>query len=139
MVCKHLYEATIIGIVLMTLSPGNSGAAPPDEQRVVVGADSRTGQQNSKSSGDENTVSQGHALFVQRCALCHLSPDGWRKSGLAPSIGPSLTGVLKDGSPEREAAVRERIRLGSQAMPGFQYGLDPQQLDRVIAYLKTLR
>jgi mono/diheme cytochrome c family protein len=46
---------------------------------------------------------------------------------------------MKDGSPERETVVREKIRRGSAAMPGFQYGLDAQQLDRVIAYLKSLQ
>jgi mono/diheme cytochrome c family protein len=95
------------------------------------------GQDAAAATGAQ--VSQGRALFLQRCALCHLSPDGWRKSGLAPSIGPSLSGVMKDGSPERENAVREKIRRGSAVMPGFEYGLDAQQLDRVIAYLKTLR
>ncbi len=83
-------------------------------------------------------VSRGQALFLQRCALCHLSPDGWRKSGLAPSIGPRLNNVMRDGSADRETAVRERIRTGSASMPGFQYGLDAQQLDSLIAYLKTL-
>jgi mono/diheme cytochrome c family protein len=137
MAVTHLFGPIVLAIVLMSSSLGYGAATPSVDRGAVVAVYAKTQQQDSKIN--EKTVSEGEALFVQRCALCHLSPDGWRKSGLAPSIGPSLNGILKDGSPEREAAVRERIRMGSQAMPGFQYGLDPKQLDRVIAYLKTLR
>ena len=140
MVIKQLFGPTILGVVLMA-SLGHGATTPRVDRGAEVSAFAKTPQQASNASGDQakDAISQGHAIFVQRCALCHLSPDGWRKSGLEPSIGPSLNGILKDDSPEREAVVRERIRIGSQAMPGFQYGLNPQQLDRLIAYLKTLR
>ena len=29
--------------------------------------------------------------------------------------------------------------MGSERMPGFQYGFTPTQLDQLIAYLKTLK
>jgi mono/diheme cytochrome c family protein len=37
-----------------------------------------------------------------------------------------------------ESAVREKIRVGSRRMPGFQYTFDGPNIDRIIAYLKTV-
>jgi hypothetical protein len=35
--------------------------------------------------------------------------------------------------------VREFIRRGTPRMPGFQYGLTPEEIDSIIAYLKTVK
>lgn len=125
-----------IAFVICTAASTGAVARPPGAPGAPPGA-AAAPRQGAAPTRDPR-ASQGEALFLQRCALCHLSPDGWRKSGLAPPIGPSLTGVMKDGAPEREAAVRETIRVGSASMPGFQYGLDARQLDHLIAYLRTL-
>jgi len=39
---------------------------------------------------------------------------------------------------EKERAVREIILKGGPRMPGFQYGLTPNEVDDLVAYLKTL-
>ena len=81
---------------------------------------------------------RGEHWFLQRCSLCHLAfytkadPAGW------PNRAPSLEGLLKGAPPEKDQAVREVILKGSLNMPGFQYGLDPKDLDELIAYIKTL-
>jgi len=80
----------------------------------------------------------GEHLFLQRCSICHLaayskaSPTGW------PNKAPSLEGVLQGAGPDKETAVREATLKGSLNMPGFQYALEPSDLDALIAYLKTL-
>lgn len=77
---------------------------------------------------------RGERLFLQRCALCHL-PKVVKPKTL-PSFGPSLSGLFKNAEPDREKSVRETILKGSPNMPGFQYGLEPKDIDDLIAYLK---
>jgi mono/diheme cytochrome c family protein len=89
-------------------------------------------QQKGPMPGSATTPveQEGRRLFVQRCAVCHLplTPEP-RKS-----YGPSLNGVLKTNS---EDLVRQAIMAGSANMPGWRYTLTAEQIDSVIAYLKT--
>lgn len=79
---------------------------------------------------------RGEGLFLQRCSLCHLPRK--LKFGSPPVIGPSLSGQFKDASPDQMKILRGFILKGGPDMPGFQYGLDPKEVDDLIAYLKTL-
>jgi hypothetical protein len=36
-----------------------------------------------------------------------------------------------------EVPFREKVRQGSAMMPGFQYTLQPAQIDQIAAFLKT--
>lgn len=78
----------------------------------------------------------GEGLFVQRCSLCHLPRK--LKFGSPAVIGPSLTGQFKDATPDQMKVLRNFILKGGPDMPGFQYGLEPKEVDDLIAYLKTL-
>lgn len=73
----------------------------------------------------------GKILFVQRCSVCHLP-------GLAifDTYGPLLDSRLVTS--QVEATAREIIMKGSRRMPGFQYALEPKEIDNILAYLKTL-
>jgi mono/diheme cytochrome c family protein len=73
------------------------------------------------------TEVKGRQRFAQRCANCH--------GGNARQLGP----LLGQQTVERlgEPAIREKIRKGSPMMPGFEYSLEPAQLDQLIAFLKT--
>ena len=79
---------------------------------------------------------RGEGLFLQRCSLCHLPRK--LKFGSPPVIGPSLTGQFKDAAPDQLKILRGFILKGGPDMPGFQYGLEPKELDDLIEYLKTL-
>jgi mono/diheme cytochrome c family protein len=98
------------------------------------------GRVQQPSSAQDLTLTgdaaRGEFLFLQRCSVCHLN---LAKSGPVPGAGPSLKGVLKDASPEREAKVRTQIRIGSARMPGFQYGLTATQLEQLMAYLRVIK
>jgi mono/diheme cytochrome c family protein len=85
------------------------------------------------SAADKEGVKRGEAVFNKYCPICHLG----RPSKTSPFIGRNLRGILKNGKPEQEAAVREFIRKGSDKMPGFQYNLTPAQIEDLIGYLKT--
>jgi len=81
-------------------------------------------------------ATRGEGLFLQRCSLCHLPRK--LKFGSPPVIGPSLSGQFKDAPPDEMKILRGFILKGGPDMPGFQYGLEPKEIDDVIAYLKTL-
>jgi mono/diheme cytochrome c family protein len=83
---------------------------------------------------------QGKGLFKQRCAVCHLSVIVGMENGQAIVVssrmyGPTLT---KDQVIGSEDAIRAQIMNGSARMPGYQYGLKPQQITAIIEYLKTV-
>lgn len=69
----------------------------------------------------------GRTLFAQRCANCH----GGTTQRPGPPIGKATVERLGD------ANIREKVRKGSTAMPGFEYSLEPAQVDQIITFLKT--
>jgi len=79
---------------------------------------------------------RGEGLFLQRCSLCHLPRK--LKFGSPPVIGPSLVGQFKDSNADQQKTLRNFILKGGPDMPGFQYGLEPKEVDDLIAFLKTL-
>ena len=73
----------------------------------------------------------GKKMFQQRCSICHTPPQpGGRTYGPLMSM-ETVTG--------KEAGVRALIMMGTPRMPGFQYTLEPQEVDNIIAYLKTVK
>jgi mono/diheme cytochrome c family protein len=85
---------------------------------------------------------RGAGLFFQRCSLCHLaktSGAGGSKYCCAASLAPDLSGRFQDAGPDQEKAFREIILNGGPTyMPSWKYGLTSEEIDDIIAYLKTL-
>ena len=79
---------------------------------------------------------RGEGFFLQRCSLCHLPRK--LKFGSPATAGPILTGQFKEAGPDQLKALRAYILKGGPGMPGFQYGLEPREVDDLIAFLKTL-
>jgi mono/diheme cytochrome c family protein len=81
----------------------------------------------------------GEYLFFQRCSLCHV-PQYSKTSAVSdlPPVFISLNGLFKDADPGMDATARSFILNGTQRMPGFKYGLKTEEIDSLIAYLKTL-
>jgi mono/diheme cytochrome c family protein len=73
------------------------------------------------------TELKGRKLFAQRCANCH----GGTAQRPGPPLGQQTVEKLGD------SFIREKVRKGSLAMPGFEYSLEPAQIDRIVAFLKT--
>jgi mono/diheme cytochrome c family protein len=88
-------------------------------------------------NAQQTATASGKKLFIQRCSVCHLPPLGVTKENPYARI---LTGYMK--GPESEARAREVIRkgtTGTPGMPGFQYTLEPGEIENIIAYLNTLK
>jgi mono/diheme cytochrome c family protein len=79
---------------------------------------------------------RGEGIFLQRCSICHLPRN--LKFGSPPTLGPVLSGQFKSASPEEMKMLRGYILKGGPGMPGFQYGLEPKEVDDLIAFLKTI-
>ena len=116
-----------LAVVLATLAAGRyAGLRAQSKTTTAPGA-------AEKLSDDAR---RGEGLFLQRCSLCHLPRK--LKFGSPPVIGPSLSGQFKDAGPDQMKILRNFILKGGPDMPGFQYGLEPKEVDDLIAYLKTL-
>jgi mono/diheme cytochrome c family protein len=116
-----------IAVVFATLAAGRSDSLRAQGKTTVAPAIA------DKLSDDAR---RGEGLFLQRCSLCHLPRK--LKFGSPPVIGPSLSGQFKDAGPDQMKILRNFILKGGPDMPGFQYGLEPKEVDDLIAYLKTL-
>jgi mono/diheme cytochrome c family protein len=102
--------------------------------KLLAQAKPAAGPRGAEKLSDD--VRRGEGLFLQRCSLCHLPRK--LKFGSPPVIGPGLNGQFKDATPDQMKVLRGFILKGGPDMPGFQYGLEPQEVDDLIAYLKTL-
>ena len=74
------------------------------------------------------TELKGRKLFAQRCANCH----GGTAQRPGPLLGQQTVERLGDSS------IREKARKGSLTMPGFEYSLEPAQIDQIVTFLKTV-
>lgn len=76
------------------------------------------------------TQQTGQRLFQQDCGVCHMHAIITSKL-----YGPALSKALVDGN---EAAIANFIAQGSDRMPGFRFYYRPEQIDAIVAYLKTV-
>jgi mono/diheme cytochrome c family protein len=91
-----------------------------------------------ESSASQATLDEGQQVFKKNCNLCHF-PDKPDKK-----MGPGLKGLFsleelpESHKPVDEKTIRDQIMNGTKKMPGFAKKLSPEQVDSLIAYLKTL-
>ena len=75
-------------------------------------------------------VKLGERLVGQSCVVCHFTPQ--ITSG---AYAPALS---KDTLAGNAQIMHQFIADGSQRMPGFKYQFNPQQIDAIVAYVKTI-
>jgi mono/diheme cytochrome c family protein len=73
----------------------------------------------------------GRNLFAQSCVVCHVKTQ----ITTAAHYGPVLSKASLGG---QDAIMRELISNGTPNMPGFKYHFSADQIDSIVAYLKTL-
>ena len=86
----------------------------------------------AQQAGDSLTEQQrlGRRILAQSCGICHLPP-----SLKAQTYGPSLNKQTADGD---DALIRSTVLDGTARMPAFKYYLQRNEIDAIIAYLKTI-
>jgi mono/diheme cytochrome c family protein len=72
----------------------------------------------------------GMRLFNQSCRVCHTKPQL-----TSPQYAPVLSANTLGGNAD---TMRQVISNGTPRMPGFKYDFKPEQIDAIIAYIKTL-
>jgi len=100
----------------------------------------------SGASLDPNRTYSGRAAYGLTCARCH-GDNGKGNPAADKFFGltiPRLTSALVQG--KSDAELRQLITQGSSVMPpveidesGFRHRLPPQDVDAVIAYVRTLK
>jgi cytochrome c len=92
-------------------------------------------QTQAQSSADKNTaaVHAGQDIYTHKCLQCHSVNEGEVR------LGPSLYGEMRKPNPKKSAsAVRTILENGKGKMPSFQDKLTKQDIDNLLAYLRTL-
>ncbi|MGE5190102.1 MAG: c-type cytochrome [Gemmatimonadota bacterium] len=81
--------------------------------------------------GDPKAIAEGGRIYAENCAGCH-------GDALKGDVGPDLTGHLKYG--ETDIAKYDSIANGRPGgMPAFESQLGRQRIQRVLAYVDSIR
>ncbi len=103
---------------------------------VLLGA-TISAQQTPTLTQTEKT---GRSLFQTRCAMCHVGQEPATEMATASTerrpatLGP----LLSKANASNETSLRQKIKDGSRLMPGYKHTLTDEQIDQVIAFMKTL-
>src|SRR3954471_13786980 len=77
-----------------------------------------------------DTQRHGRQLLAQNCGVCHLVLVRGTKT-----YGPPLTKAAASGN---DLLARAFITNGGGRMPAFKYHLKPDEIDAIIAYIRTV-
>ena len=72
----------------------------------------------------------GRRVLAQSCGVCHLPP-----SLRAQTYGPTLNKATTGGD---DVVMRSTILEGTTRMPAFKYYLQRDEIDAIIAYVRTI-
>ena len=76
------------------------------------------------------TQLEGLRLFSQSCGVCHTQIQQKTKQ-----YAPVLSRETLGGDDE---LIREYISNGTPRMPGFRYNFEPEQINAIVSYIKTI-
>jgi mono/diheme cytochrome c family protein len=129
---KTFFLAMACVLALATFDSGRAVRLLAQDKPAA--APSGSAKSSERKLSDQET--RGEGFFLQRCSLCHLPRK--LKFGSPAVVGPILSGQFKDADPDQMKVLRNYILMGGPGMPGFQYGLEPREMDDLIAFLRTL-
>lgn len=105
---------------------------------VVAAACNRTPPRKSDAElGLDAQQARGRRVYDQNCLVCHEAYSSSDRNG------PSLMGLYKkkfmvSGQPVNDERVRDITTMGKSKMPAYGSVLSNEQVDDLIAYMKTL-
>jgi mono/diheme cytochrome c family protein len=83
-----------------------------------------------QAGGLDEKQTQGRQLFAQSCGICHLQAVRGTNR-----YGPVLSKAATAGNDD---VMRALILEGSERMPAFKYYLKANEIDAIIAYVRTV-
>lgn len=86
--------------------------------------------QQGESDGLNDQQRLGRRVFAQSCGVCHLRP-----SYNVRTYGPMLSKASSGGD---DARMRNTILEGTPRMPAFKHYLQSNEIDAIVAYLRTV-
>jgi mono/diheme cytochrome c family protein len=99
------------------------------------------GQPSSSSANLSAAEKSGRKIFQTRCAMCHVGQDPATELTAASPAAPRQTTfgpLLSTAQAANDAALREKIKNGGPRMPGYKHALTDEQVEQVIAFMKTV-
>ncbi len=113
-----------------------------DEASKAATAQKGSEAKKAATVASKGNASKGKELFQQQCELCHEAESNTAK------VGPGLKGLFHMAAHKRadgtemahhdEATIRKQIEEGTSSMPPMKDVLSKEQIDDLIAYLRTL-
>jgi mono/diheme cytochrome c family protein len=89
--------------------------------------------QTSITEKNAASVHAGEEVFTQNCHQCHAVFEGQY------SVGPNLHLEMKRPHPKKSAAeIREILKNGKGKMPSFEEKLSEEDVEALLAYIRTL-
>lgn len=85
---------------------------------------------SAQGDGLNEKQRQGRQILAQSCGVCHLPP-----ALNAKTYGPPLNKAAGGGDDD---IMRQYITDGTPRMPAFKYYLKPDDIDAIIAYVRTV-
>jgi mono/diheme cytochrome c family protein len=81
----------------------------------------------------------GRGIFQTRCAMCHVGQEPATEMANESARRPATLGpLLSKANASDETRLRRTIKDGSRLMPGYRHALTDEQIDQVIAFMKTI-
>ena len=129
---------------------GTAAAAEMKEAKsaMKVSMADRTATPHYKPTGKPPSAARGQAIFLDHCALCHGvhgQGDGPRSAFFVPGgqyiPDMTLAAVMNGRDKELMTSIREGLRRlpePAYVMPQFKYILSDEEIQSVLAYVKTL-
>ncbi len=139
--------------VLAGLAAAIVGTATAAEMKEAKGAMNvsmadRMATPHYKPTGKPPSAARGEAIFLDHCALCHGvhgKGDGPRSAYFVPGgqyiPDMTLAAVMNGRDKELLGSIREGLRRlpePAYVMPQFKYILSDEEIQSVLAYVKTL-
>ncbi len=129
---------------------GTAAAAEMKEAKsaMKVNMADRMATPHYKPTGKPPSAARGQAIFLDHCALCHGvygKGDGPRSAFFVPGgqyiPDMTLAAVMTGRDKELLGSIREGLRRlpePAYVMPQFKYILSDEEIQSVLAYVKTL-
>jgi mono/diheme cytochrome c family protein len=123
----------------------------PEKKEVELAAETPQSSSAKSLPRLDKEQFEGEALYLRNCAYCHSVHKTISQSDLKPDdplnaksaepgifIGVDLKSLMHQSQPA-DQVLQVMIQKGVPLkMPGFQYELEPAEIDSIIAYLHTL-